>query len=318
MASEKEIERRKRILRARGVPEAFIDQIATRRDNYLHQVLMWGMGLAAAFALPALFIFDRPTLDNVLAPLLYGDPGPVWMFGVHVSYFVFLGCLWLYGTFTISGFVDYVFGRAVAPYPAYSSVAVGLRSLDVENESLETLKPNPRFQALANAGSEQAFLKAVQKPKGGRWHGSWLILLATVCLACHFDYWTLKGHTLTVHRPWGSRVYDLRHAKYAVVDCRDGEDSNQFEYGIYFPHKRFELAMRRDVVNRLAEPGVFARLERVDAFLVKAGIPVYRAERTAKSEEADGACHTVWADPLGEGGTARFDSLLYGTHSGPK
>ena len=69
--------------------------------------------------------------------------------------------------------------------------------------------------------------------------------------------------------------------------------------------------MRRDVVNRLAEPQVFARIERVDAFLVQAGIPVYRAKRTAKSVEVDGPCHTVWADPMGPDGTARFDRLLY-------
>lgn len=311
MASEKEIEQRKRILRARGVPEAFVDNIAKRKDNGAHQFLLIAVGLVTAFALPALFLFDRPVIDDVLAPLLYGNPVSTWMFGVQISYFVFLGCLWWYITISLGVIFELALGGPVKPFPAYSSIAVGLRSLSEDDGPLETMKPYPGYQALAHLGSDQAFLEAVNKPKGRRWHVFWLTVLLGVGLICHFDYWTLQGNEITLHRPWGTRTYDLRHAKYAAVDCRDGEDDNQLEYDIYFPHKHFELAMRRDVVNRLSEPNVFARIERVDAFLVQAGVPVYREERTAKSAHDDGPCHAIWADPMGRDGTARFDRLLY-------
>ncbi|MBW8880636.1 MAG: hypothetical protein JF615_04185, partial [Asticcacaulis sp.] len=118
--------------------------------------------------------------------------------------------------------------------------------------------------------------------------------------------------TLKLRQPWDQRSYSLSRARSVQVDCRGGGDNVELRYNVEFPDKSVNLAVRRDIVNRLDEGGVFARLEAIDAYLRQSGVPITRTRRDAKSAQTDGACHNIWVDEIHPDGAARFDRLLYG------
>ena len=320
MPSDDELEKRRAILRARGIPERFVHNLATRADNWVDDALGIALGFAICSVPAFVYILNKPLIDNAIASLVYLGLPKSELFGTQVSYWLLLGWLWwivVMAALVLSGLV---LRRPVKPYPAYSAAAANLRRLG-EDESLDTLKPVPEYQALAHLSDDTEFLKgtsAHNSAKGWQYLLKYAALpLLVLALICHFDHWSLEGDTLILQRPWGKRIYSLKEALAVKVDCKGGPDDDQFRYLVTFPHRTFDLAVRGDGVNRLDEQAVFGRLEKIDAYLRHQNLLIQRETLSVKSSESDGACSSAWADELHPDGQVRFARLLYGAPGSP-
>lgn len=162
MASPDEIDKRKAILRARGVPERFIDNLARRRNPRFGYLMLPALLVSMAASM-ATFHFS-PAIDTWLAPRFFPDSRDSLIFYMPVWPTMVLGlgamCGVLYALFLyalISG------ARKPAPFPAYDSQAWILRTLR-DGESVETVAPNAAYAALSGLADDQAFLAALRKP----------------------------------------------------------------------------------------------------------------------------------------------------------
>jgi len=289
MASAKEIEKRKVILRARGVPEKFIDNIA-RRKGYGYWLAVWMTVWLTFCALMLTSAFGLLFSDNFsgwLAPLTYRWEQESLLFFAPDDLAFAL-------SFVISGLIVAVAIVAAArfrqhtilPFPAYSAFADYLRGVR-PYETLDTIVPEPRLAAMDHFADDTAFLKNARptQPKQPV-----VIPLAAATLfvvfslsrtMTLFDTTSVDREAIRLGSVTGETVYPLRTAKFAYVTCYDNPGSStRFDYHIVFSQGTFSIWESHDPVHKLDRGAVLDRIDQIDRQLANLKVPVYRAPPT--------------------------------------
>ena len=289
MASAKEIEKRKAILRARGVPEKFIDNIARRKGPGAVPFALAAVLMALVLAAIALPILLDDHIEAFLTPYLYPQARPSLLFYSSHGLGPAMTSVSLFLTVTI-----YCAAIALAvtrgrrqpakPFPAFDSFAVSLRGLR-ENETLESVLPDIRFTVLDHLPDDAAFLDAARPARrkanllplllGPAIFG---MMIATQAGAV-FDTKTVGLDAIRIQRLGHETTYLLKDAKLAYVVCYSGPDNLQFDYRIIFHGRTISLKEWRDPIHGLDDAGVIDRIDQIDRQLNRLNVPVYRMPR---------------------------------------
>ena len=300
MLSDKTLQYRKSILRARGVPEKFIQYLATRKTNG------WGQlgttGLLAAVLYGAVFAITSQ--EARLTVLVYGHLNPAILFS-PLTFFVFFSMAVLIGVPLIALFGSIVIGMVffpgrVRPWPASNAWATSLRTLN-RNETLKSIKPRIRYQQLGHLTSEVAFLEALVRRSPAAmlklfFKLSVIVLLLSAglwALAAH-DYWQVTAQTVEFHRPWGTRIYALRDVRRVETRCIDGGKDAGYQYWLVLPDLSLKLFPTINLASNIDKPGTMARLNQIDQRLRALNIPNRATGYRGETSVEFNACVTKW------------------------
>ena len=281
------IEHRKAILRARGVPERFIDALARRRR---YDGVSLSLGIIAWLLLMAMIITNHldVSIDALVFPYIYPirPTGNALIYApTGITFFAFTCGFLLLGLLVLVICLRLALrreGRA----PAYSPTASYLRTLR-PSETLDTLTPARLYATLEHCADDRAFLIALNKTYKGRWwwrfvivYGAVMILggaasMVYVAFDTGFDFEVVRADAIELHHAFKTTTYPLATAKAAYVTCYSGRDAD-FEYRVVFP--------KRTVVLWLNDPDqgdvITAKLSALDGRLNALHVPIYRMPAT--------------------------------------
>lgn len=247
-ASPETMEDRRAILRARGVPEAFIDSIASRREGigmlgngalfFIPFLLTLGAAWMAMqlIAAHAWTLADASTASDA-AWFSVVDGGFVG--GMALVCLVFVGILgagWLHSFATMR----------VKPFPAPNANASMLRS--AVNGAAASLSDRKMRRVIARAAGEasaDAFLRAIGSAELRFWRRATLVLLlpcAAAIALTHADHRTVGPSGVTLHSWWTTELVPWSDAKALTTGCNSTKDDEDFLYYVDFPRHRFDLA----------------------------------------------------------------------------
>ena len=298
MPKPAKIETYKAILRARGVPERFIDAIARRSGSSPASLVLLVFWLASMAVMAAGFIYLN-AIDRFILPLLYPHAAgsllffpPVSFEDLHVTGLVLVFMLMMIFAVVIAGLRS----GSAKPSPAYDSQAYAMRTLR-QGETLETLYPNPAYQALADLPDDTAFLAAT-RPKVARSRYAVIpfallpvIFMSLPGLMGLGTYKDVTSDAVRLHMGASTTVYRLADAQYAYVLCGGlGDDRALFDYRLVYPHKTISLWARRDNLHDLSDEQVMQRLAQIDTALTRAGVRVDRMPATGSPRDDALSC----------------------------
>ena len=291
------IEHRKAVLRARGVPERFIDALATRKR---YDGWSLSLGIIAALLLPAMIVTSHldVSIDALVFPYIYPhSPGRDALIYAPdgITFFAYTCC------FLVMGLLFLIIGLRTASTregraPAWSAEASRLRTLRPP-ETLDSLKPSARYAALEHCADDRAFLVALGKiHKAHLWwrfvtlFGPVMILVTAVSMVyvafdTGFNFRVVRADAIEMHHAFQTRTYPLATAKAAYVTCYSDRDAD-FEYRVVFPQRTVALWLndpdQGDTITR--------RLGVLDAHLTALHVPIYRMPATGSPGFDGSAC----------------------------
>jgi hypothetical protein len=276
MASAKTIEHRKAVLRAKGVPERFIEPLATRKSNGLAELLSFLIVVGLILGWASIQVAVMAPAGEMLADWLYAGVQKASFFSPTIlfDYFCIIASLLptmlvLFGGLAVWSLL---FPERVRPWPAYSATATALRMLG-RNNSLKSTKPLPQYQQLGHLTSEVAFLEALI------WRSpTQLVTVALqsgvviLCLSAGLgfvaanDYIRIVGTRVEVHHAWSTGVFQLSEVTRAESRCQNmGKDAG-YHYALRLPGTRLELFPAPSVMAGRRR-GILQSLARLDQAL---------------------------------------------------
>ncbi|WP_443750830.1 hypothetical protein [Asticcacaulis solisilvae] len=278
---------RRRRLREKGVPEAFVEALAHWRLEPLPvgSLLFGVLYYVAALTIGFLSLFG--SCDFVYARLYRGLVDKSTLFGTAL---VFPMAMWSLVLTVI--FLPLLAGRLVAALTPRAAEARSRRAFVAEMLLADGMPGHPRMTrpriaARGGAESAEAYLDALIPPSRGRAVVRWADIGIPVTLLllglARYDYWSLDGTRLTMMSLGTPSVYDLSQATRVNVACtyaRDAEFGNgtpHINYNLYIGKGPIDLMVQHDVVNHLTTPdAVLDRLMPVDSWLRAHHVPVNR------------------------------------------
>lgn len=300
MASAKVIEKRKAVLRARGVPEKFIDNIARRNGPWVMVVGAVGLWLAVwALLMTSIFgsLFFTATINAWLAPFIYPRARDSLLFEVPDDLAITVG-LTIVGFVIVVAFIVMVrAGRGpVRPFPAYSVFGEYLRNIG-GYETLDTIVHQPHLSEMDHLIDDRAFLQDARPPKAKMRLTALLVFTALFLLFLLsrvvgiFDTTSVDREAIRLGDWQGETPYPLKTAKFAYVTCYDNPGlSTRFNYRIVFARDTFSIWQWSDPVHGLNEAGVIDRIDQVDRQLARLNVPIYRAPPTGIPDHDPSTC----------------------------
>ncbi len=299
MASEKQLENRRQILRARGVPEAFIDKLATRGDGVVSELMVMVAGFAVLFVFGVTGVFWITPALGQLGRLLYGHARPALLIGSEgLTFGMVFGMLALLLVSLLMAGASTLFRRPARPWPAYSAAASRLRQLG-RGEKLASLRPNKAYAALAAQPDDTAFLDALAaRNLRAAWRTPVVFAVAFIvaCVVASQCYWRLTATAYEVHRPWGSHVYPLSTVESAEITCGlQGRAMDVFHYWLVFPEGRYDIAeMQIFTQPELNWQGMVDRVAVVNRGLLARKVPVNAIGGRGDTAARFNACLAKW------------------------
>ncbi len=310
------IARRKATLRARGVPEKFIDAIATRKNGALVSLL-----LVLVFVMPLFglifgsFVFSGPLtawLDKARDPLLL-DSLLVYHTSAASSVALATALPWVFVMFFAS---DALQRWRTRPWPAFSIIGNRLRS-DASGRAPEAITRDADYAKLADLPDDTAFLNALRPSKtsaGNRFMTAWMFLtFVPVIVAAGYlaidgaaSYNVLRTDTFEVHSLSDTQTHRIADARLAYVLCRG--IGYRFDYRVRWPDTTVSLWEASDPLHHLDERQVIERLNTIDSTLARDHI---RVDRMPPSPEAE-ACVAAMAKGWPQADRARLHRLVFG------
>ena len=279
MASEKQLDNRRQVLRARGVPEAFVEKLATRGDGVVSELMIMVIGFVALLVFSVTGVFWITPALGQLGRLLYGHARPALLIGSEGLTFglVFAMLALLLVSLLMAG-ASTLLRRPAKPWPAYNATASGLRQLG-RGEKLTSLRPNKAYAALATQPDDTAFLDALAARSARfAWRVPAIFAVAFIvaCALASQCYWRLTATAYEVHRPWGSHVYPLSTVESAEITCGpQGRTMDVFRYWLVFPEGRYDIAeMQIFTQPELNWQGMVDRVAVVNRDLLARKVPV--------------------------------------------
>lgn len=299
MASEKQLDHRRRVLRARGVPERFVDKLATRGDGVVGELMVAVAGFAVLMVIAVTGVFwMRPALGMV-GGLLYGHARPALLIGSEsLSFTAVFGMLALLLVSLLMAGAGILFRRPAKSWPAYNGIASGLRQPG-RGETLASVRPNKAYAALAGLADDTAFLDALARRSfRAAWRAPAIFAVALVvaCVVASQCYWRLTTAAYEVHRPWGSHVYPLSTVESAEISCGpQGRAMDVFRYWLVFPEGRYDIAeMQIFTQPELNWQGMADRVAIVNRGLLARKVPVNAIGGRGDTRQRFNACLARW------------------------
>ena len=303
------IERRKAVLRAKGVPEKFVEPLATRKIGVLREA---GGMLMATVVLLGFAVWQASSANRVMAVVhgwFYGaiQPGLLFTPTFFFDMFCLLGMNGAALTALLAGAAVWgtFFPDRARPWPAYSPTASLLRALG-RYKTLKTTKPVASYQRLAYLSSDVAFLEAVIRDRPN------LLVKGAVRMAAIFagifgvlgflasqDYVRITESRIEIHHAWGSRVYQFRDVKRAESQCVEFGKSAGYHYTLVLPGTRLELFPVHSMEWADNRPGALQRLARLDGMLAALKVQDLAVGQKGQTRDQYNGCLTAWRTRAG-------------------
>jgi hypothetical protein len=308
--TEEVLQQRRDILTARGVPEAFIENIATRRDYLISPTItalafsFMGIGLGAGLASWLIDHFADWMWDYVTHAGLNVNARLFFYSNIQQFSFIFL----MIGIMGIPSLLWLYFNRKVAPYPAPNETATSLREpandqishwmLRYIQHEAQTAKTETEFLA----GSSKGSLIVVS------WMTAGLFVIAGIIFALgHGHFWALYPDRLVAHDFGQEKVYRLEDVTTVTLGCNHTDDGEYLIYKLHFAGGKFNLD---DGDLELTEAAFLDRLEQVNNDLrLKPNIKFERW-KWLKRDPLARECIGYWQEVGGADGKARIERLL--------
>lgn len=277
MSTDK-LEQRKAALRVRGVPERFVEAIATRKEMARWPGVLWGAPLIVSLVAFAAYMFP---IFRLAARLIYAGAPPHLLLWTGVSFILFVALLiavvgvplWVFG------FLSRLTGRA-GRHPAANWMASNLRApiSDGETLSSERLLPAAQTERIAD---ERAYLNALVRRVSaaiyprvfGVFAVLWLPMIALGAWVM-FTYTIVTPDAVISRNPFHTQVLPLRTLSRVNVECGMDRSRADFHYRLVFPKWTEDANIYWADVSR-AE--ALHRLSALDARLGALHVPVVRA-----------------------------------------
>ncbi len=304
MVSAKTIEHRKAVLRAKGVPERFVEALATRKAGGLGGILgalALYAGVYGAGGLELTYHLDptpwvRQWLYGGISQGLFFSPGGIFAF-FPMFFMVAPLLILMFGGLALWAAL---FPERVRPWPAYSAMAAALRTLG-RNRTLKTTQPSPRYRQLGHLTSEVAFLEAlvreqpVQLAKTTMWM---LVILAILpllpaALAAR-DYVRITEQAVEMHHAWGTRIVAIKDIRRVETVCVDSGKASGFHYTLVLPVQRLELYPTPSFSELSDRRQVLVHLKSMDAFLRSRKVPDLAMGTNGQSRAQYNHCVSAW------------------------
>jgi hypothetical protein len=306
------------LLRQRGVPEAFIENIAGRKETLLNA----GRGLWALVPVMALMVF---TFFPVMA--IFEDWGrnadesarqeEAWFASIDIGV---IGVIWVCALFSLPvaalGWLLTKAPEKVKPFPAPNLKASQLRMPTLGDLSdLEDAAVKRVIRAVSKrATTADEFLLEYSR-WWERFIGAVILGLLTACVIgmalTHRSSWTVGPAGIVVRSLWSTTHIGWSEASRVAADCRySGEDGAKLNFDVHARGRVFKLV--RGSWAYIAPHGrtpeaIVSVLENADAKL----IGVVREKRSGREgDPMHGACLDYFAAAAGVDGLQRIKHLL--------
>jgi hypothetical protein len=297
------------ILRDRGVPEAFVEDLATRKESWLgfaggavwlvpFGLIGWGWFTALSFMLawPWQGVAAAAAQQGAW---LYGGVGALYWVGFLATLIaVILSVGWLWALSCM-----------LAPaHPGASVAATQLRDSITQTQGAAFAEWLYRrsVRAARDAATPQAFLRAFGLHQAKMWGGA---LLATALVSAGGmwlgaqSYWLAGPDGVTRKGLLGSQIVAWKDATSGRTGCEPDDPNGLLVYDVNFPAFSVDMGNSGSTVEGIGRGERIARLERVSAALRAAGV-------RSRHDRATAACVAFWAGEAGEDGDARLARLL--------
>ncbi len=292
MASRKTLDRRRAVLRARGVPEKFVEAIARRHGPFVFAALLFlqlVVSIAIAFAVTTVF---GQAINRFLAPWLYGAPAAsLLVIGANIAQELNAAGVMVAVALVLAQLS--AFNGPARRSPAADRLALRLRAGDPA-----TVKHNPDYGLcgiLSGMTDDRAFLDVVRsfgrKTARPPFWMMWLFLsgvgLVNVANTLS-DYTVVRTDAIEVHH-WGRvQLYLLADTDHAEVTCR-GEGG--FEYRLMSKGgKMVSLLAHDDDVHGYSAAQAAERLSVIDARLSALHVRIDRVPPAGSPADEAGRC----------------------------
>jgi len=304
-----ELERRRSVLRARGVPEHFIENLATRHGT----LLAWRytpiglMFIGCALSVIAYVLFSKWQALNVELPGLAAlhARGAVFASYAHWQGFAFLPAL--FGLMCIPLWLFQVLVANPKRYPAADVASVWLRSLQPLEEKEGIIAPLPA-QFIESSKTPEDLIRV--------YNGASVRITTGIVVTCFIvscgsyfltanQYWAVMPDRVVAKGFGAERAYLFTDSEAVSVGCNHGSQDS-IKYVMHFEAASFDIP-RAD--NGLPPAEVFRRLEGIDRTLRSIGIRRERWKWLVQDPMAP-ACLDYWSQQAGSDGRERLLKLL--------
>ncbi len=304
MARSSKVETYRAVLRARGVPERFVEALATRKGPPMRVLFSLALMFAGLMALMVADAWAGDPVSHWLASWFCRPaPGSLLIFTAEApmaALFAMLAAS-IVPMFSIVTLVSGISSGRVKPAPAHDYKATSLRTLR-PGETLETLRPDANYQNLAGLADDTAFLQAIRPTtKTPSWSYYYFALIIVAILAMGVspllslgDYKEVTADAVYLHKSGKTRSYRLADAQYAYITCSTGDRYPRFDYRLVYPKLTISVWNWHDDVHRLSGGQVMQRLGQVDEALVANHVRIDRMPAGGPRDEAE-ACIAQFA-----------------------
>ncbi len=303
---------RRDVLRSRGVPEAFINKLATRREGVL------GFAGGVIFLVPLLaaiglwwLVFNRAMrmpwnhvvqIAGERGAWLYSATGTLFWIGLFGSLLaVIFACGWIFSLPMLR----------VPPHPGPSSAASALRTPATGSGDF-IVDWSARKSAIhaRDAATADDFLRAYARHQVRAW-GLVAFVMTGCCAAAiaagSVTYWLAGPAGLQRHDLFTDKSYSWSDATLVKVGCIETDFAHRLIYEIQLADWSVNLGSESDGADINRARDRLDSLERIDAILRSAKVP-YELWRWRNRDPRARACLAYWARVAGD--PVQIDRLL--------
>lgn len=303
---------RRDVLRSRGVPEAFINKLATRREGvlgfaggviflvpFLAAIGLWWLVFNRAMRVPWNHVVQ---IAGERGAWLYSATGNLFWIGLIGSLFaVVFACGWLFSLPMLR----------VPPHPGPSSAASALRT-PASGSADFIVDWSARRSALhaRDAATADDFLRAFARHQVWAWGVVALVMVgfcAAAIAAGSGTYWLAGPAGLQRHDLLTDKSYAWSDATRVTVGCNETDSAHRLIYEVQMADWSVDLGGEADGADTIRARDRLDSLERIDAILRSAKVP-YEVWRWRNRDPRARACLAHWARIAGD--PARIDRLL--------
>jgi len=307
--SEAQLDLRRAILRARGVPEAFIENIISRNDTFLAwrylPLVIFFVGVAISVIAYGFIAGWHNTTVHTPGLMHLKARGAILASFAHWQMFgilpVFLGLMLL----PLCVF-QFLIGIP-RPYPGADVTACWLRTMQPLEEKAGGVWSLPE-RIIREAKSAEHLLRLLSRSSLRKMLALTLPLFVIGGVAYSVlghQYWAIMPDRVVARGIGDERIYLLQHARSVSIGCNHA-NRDYLEYKLNFVGKSFDLP---STDQTLSNQDLFSRIELVDAQIRALNVPRQRWQWFGRDPMAP-ACLDYWSEEIRPNGKARVLRLL--------
>jgi len=303
------LELRREILRARLIPEAIIEKLATRRESFFNRkasvVLAFSSIVLATIAVVVIVSIYSRALKTYIA-VLENRPDTILFHYSEIQGFSVLALM--LSVFVLPFWIINIFLIKPKPYPAPDSTASALRTMSGLEKKEMAVRPIPK-RLRESSLSEEAFIWTYNVRV---FRFFTLMLVIPLCIGSLIFvlgkdyYWLLKSDVFSVHRFGSVKSYSLNDVKYVSVGCNEVKGQGDLVYSLHFKDRALSLSEGGD---NLKASQLFDRIATIDLKLRAKGTRFVRWRWLVQNPMAP-KCLEYWAEQAGQEGEEKVSKIL--------